>query len=874
MRFLLTLVVVLIALSANAGSYVVTTNADSGAGSLRQAILDANSGACSVPCSVTFPASEGILTIEPETALPVITAFGVRITPNHAWTVEISGKKLTSGDGLHIRSNSVSIGGLIINGFPGSGIVIEDSVDVDVGYVIIGLDPTGTRAVPNQKDGVTITGGHDISVSSCTIGGNGGKGISATFVSNLNLGLNYIGKQYLPHGSGDIPLPNGGHGVYLQSVQNVLMVGYTIANNGLAGVAVVGGSSGVKIEDASIPTLIYANGRLPIDIGFDGPTEQNRPVLKVADVSNGFIRVQGEVRTLPNADVTVNVFASDVLNALGYADAKTALYAGKVHTDASGFASFELHFRPLTGDFVGQWISATATTATGGTSELSAPLRAIRNDQNYTVLTVDDSGPGSLRQAIVDANAGICSADFPCRILFNLSQTHTIHPLTPLPAIKRSGITIDGEATPRFIYDFTLKPRDVEINGSLSTPGPGLAIVSDGTPILGAGIRGVAINGFNGDGIRIDATAGTILNPVIANNFIGSDPNGNVAVPNSGAGIRVRGDVPFVHIGTYGSGNRIQGNLISGNGSHGVSLQSGFFELDTNAIGTDISMKQPIQNGGSGVYVVGLGQGHLERNTIAFNAQSGVSMASTNPMAFKAVIYNSINSNAGTAIELRDDVPAIASARQNPPELTSAIYDPATGVLTVTGSVTRVTGPLTGWTTILDFSMSTFPEAGGRGSAETTLSLNANMKDEGQGRFSFVATLSRIDPRGKRISATATPFIYQGFKGAPQDNLFGQGFEYGTTSEISKATPVTTAGCPADLPQLTGKFRWTAVAGATSYNVWLRNVPGVSHIIDPTSTLDPGKYEWFVEAIFDGCPSVKSEAAAFTIDRPRRRAVR
>src|SRR5689334_3217321 len=65
-----------------------------------------------------------------------------------------------------------------------------------------------------------------------------------------------------------------------------------------------------------------------------------------------------------------------------------------------------------------------------------------------TVTNTDDSGPGSLRQAIIDSNASIGIRD---TIAFNISGagTHTIQPLSQLDSI-RDPADVDGTTQPGF----------------------------------------------------------------------------------------------------------------------------------------------------------------------------------------------------------------------------------------------------------------------------------------------------------------------------------------------------------------------------------------------------------------------------------------
>ncbi len=103
------------------------------------------------------------------------------------------------------------------------------------------------------------------------------------------------------------------------------------------------------------------------------------------------------------------------------------------------------------------------------------------------VTTTADSGPGSLRQAILDSNAlvgGTNTIDFAIRG----SGLETIAPITPLPAITTS-VLIDGTTQPGFAGT----PLVALGGPSAGNPGPLVIAAGDVT------IRGVAT-----DGVMID----------------------------------------------------------------------------------------------------------------------------------------------------------------------------------------------------------------------------------------------------------------------------------------------------------------------------------------------------------------------------------
>jgi len=222
-----------------------------------------------------------------------------------------------------------------------------------------------------------------------------------------------------------------------------------------------------------------------------------------------------------------------------------------------------------------------------------APLAATA--ATYTVTTTADSGAGSLRQAILDANAN-SGAD---SIAFDIpgSGIHTITPLTALPPITQS-LTIDGYTQPGSSPDTNPfgQPWNavvlIEIDGEhLGSNDAGLSVAA-GTFV----VRGLAINrcGTVTSGAMFLQSVATV-----AGNVIGLDPTGNFAPGgrlSQGTGIwNVAGASVLI-----GGSNPADRNLISGNGgqfsSGGIYAQSGVTTIQGNYIGTDAAGTLQIPN--------------------------------------------------------------------------------------------------------------------------------------------------------------------------------------------------------------------------------------------------------------------------------------
>lgn len=293
----------------------------------------------------------------------------------------------------------------------------------------------------------------------------------------------------------------------------------------------------------------------------------------------------------------------------------------------------------------------------------------------YTVDSTADSGMGTLRQAILDANTNVNVVD---TIEFDIAgPPYTITPMSQLPQIT-DPVTIDGYtqngATPNTASLGTNAVLLIEIDGSMAGAAHGLLI--EHLTNLGAGttIRGLVINGFNTNlygAIRINDDGSN----VIEGNFIGTDPSGLMAKPN------------YDGIATefFAADNRIGGttpaarNLISGNSNRGIVLDTDDNTIEGNLIGTDRTGLAALGNAAGIVLfdfahdnVIGGGNSFLSpaANTIAGNLNGGISVLTgstghdirSNKIGVGANGLTPIGNGPGSAILLSaDDTTIVAN---------------------------------------------------------------------------------------------------------------------------------------------------------------------------------------------------------------------
>jgi titin len=256
------------------------------------------------------------------------------------------------------------------------------------------------------------------------------------------------------------------------------------------------------------------------------------------------------------------------------------------------------------------------------------------------------AGTGTLRQAIVDANANT-GTDV---IDFNIGSggVQTIAPLTPLPAIT-DPVTINGSSQPGFA-GWPI----IELDGaSAGTGAVGLTVSAGNTTI-----EGLVINRFALGGIDSLSNGGDL----VQGDYVGTDITGTAELGNGGNALTINNS-PNNTIGgtTAGARNVLSGN--QGTGSNGIEITGSGATgnlVQGNFLGTDVTGSfalVPGGDGGQGVYLLGCSDNTIGGTTAgAGNIMSGnrgngiVIDGSAGPTVGNIVEGNFIGTNAtGTA---------------------------------------------------------------------------------------------------------------------------------------------------------------------------------------------------------------------------------
>ena len=244
--------------------YTVTTTADDGPGSLREAILLSNVNSGSDIINFSIPGT-GIKVLTPLTPLPDIlypvvldgtTQSGYSEKP----LIEIDGIWAGPSDGIAIKSAGCTLTGIAVNRFNGVGIAIY-SGQTTIQGCFIGLDPDGITNKGNLQEGLFVLSANNFIGSPSgkrnIISGNDSSGI---FIAGVNASGNKIQNTFIGtdfNGSSAVPNKLNGITIY-QSSQ------CTIGGSALNEMNVISGNlgSGIRIEGGAVQNIIIKGNRI------------------------------------------------------------------------------------------------------------------------------------------------------------------------------------------------------------------------------------------------------------------------------------------------------------------------------------------------------------------------------------------------------------------------------------------------------------------------------------------------------------------------------------------------------------------------------------------------------------------------------------
>lgn len=545
-------------------SFTVTNLNDSGAGSLRQAILDANLNPGADVISFGVTGSINLLSALPDIidtlTIDGTTAPGFNGSPLVAINFNNnSGLKFTSFNNNSATGSQI-LGLAVINSST-NGITVEvDNITIQGNYIGLDLDGQTTRG--NQGDGIFLgnqTSQHLIGTTSSASGqfqlsnvisGNLGNGIRLAGSSNNRISMNYIGTDV----TGQIKLGNGLNGILItQGSSNNLIGGFETGGNN------------------------------PVDAG---PFGDGAPVKFVVPPQGNLISGNTGNGVLIDQQSESNTLAGNFIGTV--ADGNAALGNGK-----DGVAINEADNNSLLGTTVNQnpFVFYNVISGNGGNG-----LR-VTNADNITI-HANFLGVGA-------NNATIVSNGLNGLVVEGNSTNTALGGVIPLGNVI-AGNTLNGVEVKDEVTGF------ISFNtfGGLFAFSTAAPNGQDGILITSTGgnntIRTNVFSGNIGNGIHLTGNAtGVTIDP----NVVGASTFGDSALPNGAHGVLLSGNANNNFIGGFENQTPsvIPRNLFSANGGYGLVIadQANNNTVINSQLGGGFNTDLPLGNGLGGLLITG-----------------------------------------------------------------------------------------------------------------------------------------------------------------------------------------------------------------------------------------------------------------------------
>lgn len=557
-------------------TYLVTNNADSGAGSLRQAITDSNATPGAPQNEIDFQITGGSNVIALASPLPSITA-PVYLNGTTQSGYVSSPLVQVNGYGLSVSAGGSKIQALdIVSTNSGPLITLAVAGSDTVQGCWLGLDLTGNTAVGNSQYGIYMN-----NVGSCLIGGttalqrNVISGSTANtnspgvYVFGLNAMTDTISGNYIGTNATATAAVGNAIGIDMESSATHDVIGGTAAGAG----NVIAGNTSRDIEIGTGCNNSQIQGNL-IGLNAAGTTALN---------PSSFAAVDLEVVT----NITIGGTAAGARNILSGHQYGVYILgyggnSGQVNTVQGDYIGTDITGTVAIGNSIsGVYILSQANTI-GGTTAAARNIIA----GNAVGITV------AFQSNTIEGNwIGLSSAG---AALGNVNGVVTSGSGAVIGgAAAGAGNVISGNTGNGVVVGYagtTILGNLIGTNttGAAAIPNlsNGIIVSAESTTTIGgtaAGARNV-ISGNKFIGIRLTGTSSATGN-LILNNYIGLNAAGTGALGNGTAGISIEGPAST----TVGAGN-----VIAFNGGDGI-------DVTTSSTGNKITQNSIYSNGGIGI---------------------------------------------------------------------------------------------------------------------------------------------------------------------------------------------------------------------------------------------------------------------------------
>jgi hypothetical protein len=540
-----------------------------------------------------------------------------------------AGVEIFSDGGSETIGGTAAGAGNLIAGNTGDGIRVLTSANLVEGN-LIGTNVTGNAALANTSHGIEVGG------ASNTIGGttaSAGNLISANQGNGINIdtssGNLVQGNRIGTNAAGTAALANQLAGVAVLSSSNTIGGTTAGAHNVVSGNVQVGvfimgsAASGNLVQGNYIGTDVTGNA--PLGNGFQGVILNDAPNNTIGGSVTG----------------AGNIISANTDN--GVAIAGTAATGDQVQGNLIGVGAngTSVLGNGLDGVYIGDGgifnppIQGSASNALiGGTT--ATARNVIANNGNDGVLIAGSGATGIVVEGnYIGADAtGMVAA--PNKIdgveISGGATNDTIGGTVAgagnvISGNKNIGVDLDGTGTTGNLVADNLIGTNAAGNAALANASDGVQLTAGASNNTIGGTVAAARNVISGNGSNgIFGTGTDVTQNLVEGNFIGTNAAGTAALGNTRAGVGF--SAPNNTVGSAVAGG---GNVISGNGSDGVSFNGTSGGLvQGNLIGTDMTGTVALANQGNGVSLSSAGNITVggttgpARNVIAANQQNGV----------------------------------------------------------------------------------------------------------------------------------------------------------------------------------------------------------------------------------------------------------